>query len=100
MTNIIRTLQFRDSVHVDMAALDAITTNPARIWGADDSVGSLEAGKDATFVIWNGDPLELTSYPHQVLIKGEIIDSQNRQQLLRNRYRTLTEDNQQPYSYR
>ena len=37
-------------------------------------------------VIWPGDPLELTSYPEQVFIRGESVDMTSRQTLLRDRY--------------
>ncbi|MBL8643880.1 MAG: amidohydrolase family protein, partial [Rhodospirillaceae bacterium] len=47
------------------AALAAITKNPAEIWGLA-KLGTLEPGKDADVVIWDGDPLELTSAPTQV----------------------------------
>ncbi|MBJ88575.1 MAG: hypothetical protein CMO98_01830 [Woeseia sp.] len=67
-------------------ALVAVTLRPAEIWGVDGSVGSLEKGKEADLVIWGADPLEITSYPEQVFIKGESISMQNRQTLLRDRY--------------
>ncbi len=38
-------------------ALKFVTLNPAIQLGIADRVGSLEAGKDADFVIWSGDPL-------------------------------------------
>ena len=52
------------------AALAAITINPARIWGIADRAGSLDVGKDANVVIWNGDPLETRSWPLAVFIRG------------------------------
>jgi imidazolonepropionase-like amidohydrolase len=68
------------------AALAAITINPARIWGIADRVGSLEVGKDADLVIWNGDPLETRSWPLAVFIRGvEQADTSRRLQL-RDRY--------------
>jgi len=67
-------------------ALEAITLAPARIFGVDDAVGSLEPGKDADLVIWSADPLELTSYPDQVYIQGNAVSMESRQTLLRDRY--------------
>ena len=67
-------------------ALAAITRVPAEIWGVDDVSGSIEVGKDADVVIWPADPLELTSYPDQVYIRGTAISMESRQTLLRDRY--------------
>jgi len=54
-------------------ALEAITLAPARILGLDDRVGSLEPGKDADLVLFDGDPFEYTSHVCTVLIEGEIV---------------------------
>ena len=40
-------------------ALAAITLHPARVLGIDDRVGSLEVGKEADLVLWEGDPLDV-----------------------------------------
>lgn len=48
-------------------ALRAITINPAKICGIDDRVGSLEKGKDADIVIWNGNPLDVMTSPYLVI---------------------------------
>jgi imidazolonepropionase-like amidohydrolase len=37
-------------------ALETVTINPARILEVDDRVGSLEPGKDADFILFDGDP--------------------------------------------
>lgn len=68
------------------AALRAITLTPAEIYGVADTVGSIEAGKAADIVIWPADPLEVTSYPDQVLINGVDMPMVSRQTLLRDRY--------------
>ena len=68
------------------AALAAITLNPARVYGVDSTLGSLEAGKQANFVIWDGDPLEVTSYPKQVYAAGKAVPMTSRQLLLRDKY--------------
>jgi imidazolonepropionase-like amidohydrolase len=72
------------------AALAAITTVPARIWGIADRYGTLEPGKDADVVIWDGDPLELTTFPDAVFIRGVEIPMKSRQTELRDRYKDLT----------
>ena len=70
-------------------ALAAISLNPARIWGVEDQVGSLEVGKLGDVVIWSGDPLEVTSWPDQVIVSGAPIKMQTRQDALYDRYQTL-----------
>lgn len=73
------------------AALTAITLGVARAYGMDDQYGSIEAGKVANLVIWEDDPLELSSFPRQVVIRGNAIDMKSRQTLLRERYQDLSE---------
>ncbi len=80
------------------AALQAITLAPAEIFGVADRVGSIEPGKEADVVIWPADPLELTSYPEQVFIKGQAVEMTSRQTLLRDRY--LQTDSDKPPAYR
>lgn len=53
-------------------ALKMITLNAAWIVGVDNRVGSIDVGKDADFVIWDGYPLSSTGVPEKVLIDGEI----------------------------
>jgi imidazolonepropionase-like amidohydrolase len=80
-------------------ALAAITRNPAQVWGIDASYGTLEAGKDADVVIWDGDPLDVTSAPTAVFIKGQQMPMTSRQTELRDRYRDLSKKNP-PFGYR
>ncbi len=68
------------------AALAAITINPARIFGLADRVGSLEPGKEGDAVIWDGDPLETTSRPVAIFIRGIAQPMTSRQTELRDRY--------------
>jgi len=56
------------------AALKAVTINAAELLGIDDRVGSLEKGKDADLVIFDGDPLDLRSSIEKVMISGSFID--------------------------
>ena len=53
------------------AALRAITINPAKHLGIQDRVGSLEVGKDADVLLWQGDPFELSSRLVQVYLDGK-----------------------------
>ena len=80
-------------------ALAAITKNPAQVFGVADTYGTLEPGKDADVVIWDGDPLEVTSAPTAVFIKGQNIPLVSRQTRLRDRYRDLKTKNP-PFAYR
>ncbi len=52
--------------------LAAATIEAARILGIDDRVGSLEVGKDADLVLFDGDPFEYTSHVEAVLINGRL----------------------------
>ena len=54
-------------------ALRAVTLDAARILGVDDRVGSIEAGKDADLVLFDGDPFEYTSHVCRVLVEGETV---------------------------
>ncbi len=53
-------------------ALRMITLNAAWIIGIDDRVGSIDVGKDADLVLWDGYPLSTTGVPEKVLIDGEV----------------------------
>lgn len=51
-------------------ALKFVTINPARQLRVDHLVGSIEVGKHADFVIWNGDPLSNFTRCEQTWIDG------------------------------
>ena len=51
-------------------AFKFVTLNPAKQLRIDDRVGSLEPGKDADFVIWNGSPLSTYTRAEQTWIEG------------------------------
>jgi imidazolonepropionase-like amidohydrolase len=68
------------------AALAAVTANPAQIFGLGGSRGRIEKGDVADLVLWNGDPLEVTSAADQVWIDGRAIEMRSRQTELRDRY--------------
>lgn len=53
-------------------ALKMITLNAAWIVGVDDRVGSIDVGKDADLVIWNGPPLSSSGVPEKVFIDGDV----------------------------
>lgn len=59
-------------------ALKAVTINAAEILGVADRVGSIEEGKDADLVIFNGDPLDIRSRIEAVFIDGERVNEQDK----------------------
>jgi imidazolonepropionase-like amidohydrolase len=63
-------------------ALKAITANPARIFGIDQQVGTLEKGKRANLIIANGDPLEPKTVVEKVFIGGMEMPDMNYQKQL------------------
>jgi len=54
-------------------ALKAITINAAEIIGIEQRVGSIEKGKDADIVIYDGNPLELMSKVQKTIINGKVV---------------------------
>jgi len=55
-------------------AIKAVTINPAKLLGIEKRVGSIEVGKDADLVLYNGDPFEYLTKVCIVLIDGEIVN--------------------------
>ncbi|MDZ4723789.1 MAG: amidohydrolase family protein [candidate division Zixibacteria bacterium] len=51
-------------------AIKFATLNPAIMLKINDRVGSLKAGKDADFVIWNDNPLSMYAHAEQTWIEG------------------------------
>ena len=51
-------------------AVRAITVVPAQLCGMDHRVGTLAPGTDADFVLFDGDPLQLTAKPRLVVVDG------------------------------
>lgn len=54
-------------------AIEWITANPARSMGILDQTGTLEPGKMADVVIWNGNPFSVYAKAEQVFIDGALI---------------------------
>jgi imidazolonepropionase-like amidohydrolase len=54
-------------------ALEIITRKNAEILGVDDILGTLDEGKWASLVCWNGDPFSLESYPVVAYAEGEVV---------------------------
>ncbi len=54
-----------------------LTLNPAKAMGIDQHTGSLEAGKMADVVLWNGNPLSTYTRPEKVWIDGALLFDAN-----------------------
>jgi len=58
-------------------ALKTVTINAAWMMGVQDRTGSIDPGKDADIVIWDGDPLSVYGIPEKVYIDGELFFDRN-----------------------
>jgi len=67
-------------------AVKMITLYPAEILGIDDRVGSLETGKDATFIVTNGNPLDIRTNVVRAFVQGREIDLSSRHTVLNDKY--------------
>lgn len=54
-------------------ALKALTINGAKQLGLDDRIGSLEVGKDADILVFDGDPLSIYTKLHETWVEGELV---------------------------
>lgn len=72
-------------------AFAAISSIPAEISGQGGRAGVLKAGAAGDLVIWDGDPLEVTSAAERVFIDGVEQPKDDHQTGLRDRYRDLDE---------
>jgi imidazolonepropionase-like amidohydrolase len=67
-------------------ALRALTIDTAEILGVADQVGSLEVGKLANVVIWQGDPLELRTPVPRVFVAGRDVGPHSKHTELNERF--------------
>ncbi len=54
-------------------ALSALTIDAARVLGIAERVGSIEVGKDADLVLFDGDPFEYVSHVNAVIVNGTVV---------------------------
>ncbi|MFK5883473.1 MAG: amidohydrolase [Candidatus Izemoplasma sp.] len=54
-------------------ALEALTITAAELNGIEDRVGSLEIGKDADIVIWDGEIFDIMTRTEVVIINGKVV---------------------------
>lgn len=67
-------------------ALRMITLYPAQILGVDDRLGSLDVGKDATFIVTDGDPLDIRTRVLRAFVLGREIELSTRHTELNEKY--------------
>lgn len=79
-------------------ALRAITLNPAKLLGIEQTCCVIEPGAIAELVVWDGDPLDVTSEAAHVFAAGKAVSMKSRQTMLRDRYLNL--DDALPFAYR
>jgi imidazolonepropionase-like amidohydrolase len=61
------------------AALAAVTVNPARFFGLEDRLGSLDEGKQANLVVLDGMPFHTKTHVVAELINGKVVDLSSHQ---------------------
>lgn len=54
-------------------ALSSVTLDAAKILGIDDQFGSIEVGKAADLVLYDGDPFEHATHVTHTIIAGRVI---------------------------
>jgi imidazolonepropionase-like amidohydrolase len=67
-------------------AIQAITINPAQIYGLENKYARLKQNQPATFVLWNADPLEPLANAERIWIDGKEVSLDNRQRMLARKY--------------
>jgi imidazolonepropionase-like amidohydrolase len=67
-------------------AIRALTINVAEVFGLSDELGTIEVGKVADLVVWDGNPLEVSSFATSVFIDGKQVSLVSRSTRLRDRY--------------
>ena len=80
----------------DVEALQMITLNPARILGVSHKLGSIEKGKQASFVLCTGDLLEVAPKVTRAWGAGKELDLDDPQKQLYRKYRARMKEMQQP----
>lgn len=72
-TMLVQTALFVKEGLNEETALKALTINAAVLNGIDDRVGSLEVGKDADVVIWDGPIFDIMTRTQCVIINGKVV---------------------------
>ena len=66
-------------------AVNALTKNVSDTFNIPDR-GTLTIGHEADLIVWDADPLEVTSFAEQIYISGKLMPSNTRSLMLRDRY--------------
>ncbi|MCY3971356.1 MAG: amidohydrolase family protein [Acidobacteria bacterium] len=82
----------------DDAALALVTINPARQFGIDDRVGSIEVGKDADLVIYDRHPLSSYAVVQTTLVDGKVYFDRELDRLRREQLAALEQSLTEPAS--
>jgi imidazolonepropionase-like amidohydrolase len=80
-------------------AFASISSGPAEAMGLGDKIGSLRPGRMGDVVIWDGDPLEVTSGVTMVFIDGVEQPLRDHQTRLRDRYKGSPTEGALPKAY-
>jgi len=75
-----------------------LTRGPAQALGVGDRLGTIEPGKLADLVLWEGDPLDVGHYAEQVWLGGRAMPMRSRQTELRDRYQAPASSEPRAYS--
>jgi imidazolonepropionase-like amidohydrolase len=67
-------------------ALKSVTLYPAQILNLDDRIGSIEVGKDASFIITDGDILDTRTQVEAAYIQGRPVELSSRHTRLYEKY--------------
>ncbi|MBW8375135.1 amidohydrolase family protein [Stenotrophomonas sp.] len=78
--------------------LAGLTRVPAQALGVGDRLGTIEPGKLADLVLWEGDPLDVGHYAEQVWLGGRAMPMRSRQTELRDRYQGPASSEPRAYS--
>ncbi|RLK57237.1 imidazolonepropionase-like amidohydrolase [Stenotrophomonas rhizophila] len=78
--------------------LAGLTRVPAQALGIGDRLGTIEPGKLADLVLWEGDPLDVGHYAEQVWLGGRAMPMRSRQTELRDRYQAPASSEPRAYS--
>jgi len=73
-------------------AIRAMTIHPAKFFGVDKEIGSLEVGKTADLALWSGSPIQMRSRVEKVIINGRIIPPESVQTRLRDKFEKIVRE--------